>query len=325
MLKYLLLILALLAPLAPAQAQLSSGVDPLTVAIDRGDADRFAALFQATGGKPTAAQLQSAYLDGAGRGVAIFTPNRIENAATLARAVAADAERYRYAIATCLPLLDALTGEMRAIYLAYAGLVPDRALPAVHVVFGAGTSGGTANAEAQVLGLEVMCGPGTTPEQFLTAMRGMFAHETVHSWQQTQFDNVMYADPLLLFALREGVPDYLATLVTGAVPNAKRDAWATAKGQWLWDEFHRDRATVLASRTGQWDIGEPGQKAVRRWIGNYGSEPEGWPTEAGYWIGMTIAAAYVERAPDRRKAIAELIALKDPVAILKSSGLAPTS
>jgi hypothetical protein len=297
-------------------------VDPLTVTIERRDADRFAAIFAAHNGLPPAATLQSDYLDGAGPGVAIFTPYRIENAENLARAIAAESARYRYAIETCLPLLDGLTGEMRAIYLAYAGLVPNRPLPAVHVVFGAATSGGTASPTAQVLGLEVMCGPGTTPAQFQTAMRGMFAHETVHSWQTTKVSEKAMADPLLFYALREGVPDYLASLVTGEIPNAARDRWAREKGDWLWREFDRDRQIVRAGRIGKGDFNAAGRTAVRRWIGNFGSEPEGWPTEAGYWIGMTIAAAYVERAPDRRKAIDELIALDDPLAILTASGIA---
>ena len=44
------------------------------------------------------------------------------------------------------------------------------------------------------------------------------------------------------------------------------------------------------------------------------------PSEAGYWIGMRIAEAYVDRAPDKRAAMNELIELRDPVGILKASG-----
>lgn len=35
---------------------------------------------------------------------------------------------------------------------------------------------------------------------------------------------------------------------------------------------------------------------------------------------MRIAEAYVERAPDKRAAIRELLELRDPAAILKASG-----
>ena len=179
-----LLALTIVASQIPASAAAppGGGVDPLTADIDARDAQRFALLMQ-DGAVPTAELLQRAYLDGAGPGVKIFTPMRIVDAQRLARAVAARADNYRYAIKQCLPQLPALRSDLRAIYLAFAGLLPERPLPAIHVVFGAGNSGGTASLDAQVIGLEVICVPGTTPEQFRTKMRAFFAHETVHTWQ----------------------------------------------------------------------------------------------------------------------------------------------
>lgn len=99
---------ALLA--SPLQA---APVDPLTIQIDQTDADRFATLFRATGGKPTVEQIQERYLDGAGDGVRIFTPYRIENATTLAAAIAARPDNYRYAIETCLPLVTSMNAKLR--------------------------------------------------------------------------------------------------------------------------------------------------------------------------------------------------------------------
>ena len=110
------------ACLLVAGAARAAGVDPLTVEIDARDAQRFARLLDGDT-LPTAEQLQRGYLDGAGRGVAIFMPGRIESARNLARAVAAEPQRYRYAITHCLPLLSALQADLRAIYLAYAGPV----------------------------------------------------------------------------------------------------------------------------------------------------------------------------------------------------------
>ena len=63
--------------------------DPLTVEVETGDADRFAALFEETGGKPSAERLQQDYLDRGSYGVQVFTPNRIVDAANLARRIAA--------------------------------------------------------------------------------------------------------------------------------------------------------------------------------------------------------------------------------------------
>lgn len=287
--------------------------DPLTSRVNDDDARRFAALFEQAGGKPTAAQLQAGYLDNAGRGVAVFTPGRIESADNLAAAVASDAARYAYAIRTCLPLVEGLNGELRATYLGYRGLLPNRPLPAVHVVFGAGNSGGTASPDAQVMGLEVVCGPGTTPDQFKATMRAMFGHETVHSWQPAP-DKSQMKDLLLWAALREGVPDYLASLVTGRIPGPERDGWAREREAWVWSEFQKDRALIT-------DPEDPATEAVfRRWFANYGAAPVGRPSELGYWVGMRIAERYVAQAADKQAAIEELIALSNPQAILAASG-----
>ncbi|MCS0628512.1 hypothetical protein NX786_04085 [Telluria mixta] len=297
-------------------AVLAAGVDPLTADIDAHDAQRFADLMK-DGAVPTAAALQRGYLDGAGPGVKVFTPGRIRDAQHLAKAVANKPDVYRYAIRACLPQVPALRSDLRAIYLGFAGLLPERPLPAIDVVFGAGNSGGTASNDRQVLGLEVICPPGTTPEQFRTAMRGFFAHETVHTWQDEETPAAL-ADLLLSQALREGGADYLATLVTGAIPHQDRDAWARPQEARLWQAFQQDRQALKGSRD---DVNKLiASPHFRRWFVNCGSAPEGWPCEAGYWVGMRIAEAYVARASDKRAAIRELIELRDPAAILEASG-----
>jgi hypothetical protein len=297
-------------------AVLAAGVDPLTVDIDARDALRFANLMK-DGAVPTADALQRGYLDGAGPGVKVFTPApRIIDAQRLAKTVAAHPDSYRYAIRACLPQLPALRSDLRAIYLAFAGLVPERPLPAIDVVFGARTSGGTASDDRQVIGLEVTCPPGTTPEQFRTTMRGFFAHETVHTWQDGDTPAKL-ADFLLGQALTEGVADYLATLVTGAIPHPERDAWARPQEALLWQEFQRDREAIRGGGDVNRLVASP---HFRRWFANCGSAPAGWPCEAGYWIGMRIAEAYVAHASDKHAAIRELIELRDPAAILKASG-----
>jgi hypothetical protein len=303
----------------PAHAA-SERPDALTVKIDSADANRFAKLFKDNNGKPSAEQLQKLYLDGSGRGVAVFTPYLIQNAQNLATAIAAEPERYRHAIETCLPIIDSLNADLRSIYLAYQGLMPDKTLPTVHIVFGAGNSGGTAKPDAQVIGLEVMCGPGTSAESFRNVMRGMFAHETAHSWQKTELEPEMNADPLLLATLREGIADYLALTVTGKVPGEDRNVWAQPREAELWSQFNTDREIVKANRKGDWEYSETGLKTIKHWVWNYQSAPEGWPHEVGYWVGMKICAAYVDKATDKRQAIRELIELKDPAAILKASG-----
>jgi hypothetical protein len=309
--KYLALFILAFASTAYA------GEEPLRASVDTRDAERFAALFLA--GKVSAAELQTGYLDGAGRGVQIFTPHRIQSAENLAEQVSHRKADYAHAIATCLPVAESLNGELRAIYLAYRGLLPELPLPRVYLVFGAGNSGGTAQPDAQVLGLEVLCKEGTTESQFRAMMRRFFAHETVHTWQPTPGDTV--TDPLLLYALMEGVPDLLSELVTGLEPDPAREAWARPREAEIWRRFLEDREAAQSGDDSQ------SRAAIQRWFANAGQRfddlPEGWPGELGYWVGRNIARDYFSKAADQREALLRLISSLDPIGILQVSGYAP--
>lgn len=131
-----ILMAAALAVAAEGRRPPPSPADPLTVMIETEDADRFTALFDRTKGRPTAEQLQRDYLDPGSYGVQVFTPDRIQNAANLAAAVAARPEVYAKAIHVCLPIAKETTAELRATYLAFRGLFPDRALPHLYLVLG---------------------------------------------------------------------------------------------------------------------------------------------------------------------------------------------
>ncbi|WP_300530575.1 hypothetical protein [Maricaulis sp.] len=313
--------LAMLATTTAVQAQ---GVDPLDARIDSRDAHRFVDVFEAHAGAPTAQALQAGYLDGAGRGVEIFTPGRIGSAERLAEFIAANPEQYRRAIDVCLPLAEASNNDLRAIYLGLAGLLPEYELPEIHVVFGAGNSGGTAGPGAQVLGLEVICAVAQTPEDIRAAYRMFFAHETIHTLQ-TQDMAVLEIDPLLVASLWEGVPDYIASLVTGLPPSPERDSWAHEREAELWAEFQIDRAALIEAAANGLDMRSPTPEAmahVQRWLANYRSAPDGWPHEMGYWIGRRISEAYVAQAEDKHAAIRALLHLEDPVGILEASGYA---
>ena len=61
-------------------------------------------------------------------------------------------------------------------------------------------------------------------------------------------------------------------------------------------------------------------KAVNRWLHNYKSAPPGWPSEAGYWIGMRIWTAYYAAATDQHRAIRDMLKLNDPESTLRQSG-----
>lgn len=297
-------------------------VDPLTATIDYTDAQRFADLWRRAGGKPTADQIQSGYLAGAGRGVEIFTPGRIVDAANMARKIAANPALYDQAVRKCLPWVPASTADLRSIYLAIRGLFPDRPLPRIYIVVGGGNSGGTAGEGAQVLGLEVLCREAPTATQFRDLLREFFAHETVHTFQRQPARGETVAEPLLRQMLVEGGADYVASLVTGAVPKPERDAFGRAHEAQIWAQFVKDRPVANRSFTLGKGFSGDGETAFNRWFYSDMGLPPGWKPDMGYWLGMQIAKAYVERSSDPHEAIRRLMALDDPAAILERSGYA---
>lgn len=304
--------LALMLPASPSHAGENSlkPVDPLTVQIELEDAERFVALFERTGGAPTADQLQAEYLDPGSRGIAIFTPNRIGDANRLAEKIASNPAAYRKAIDECLPTVRAANADLRSIYLGLQGGLPDARLPQVYVLFGAGNSGGTAGPDAQVLGLEVLCRITENRDDLRRLLRHFFAHETVHSLQMQASEAPRSGDALLAAILAEGAADFIARLVTGIEPDIERAEWALPREPELWARMHEDIDIVRNN-------GEGAHAALRRWVGNYGSPPDGWPGELGYWMGMRIWERYWSAAGDKRLALQAMLSHDDPRRILE--------
>lgn len=290
--------------------------DPLAASIHTEDAERFSELFARNGSRPTADQLQTEYLDRGSAGIALFTPDRIVNAANLARAIAEKPELYRHAIEVCLPAAKAATADLRAIYLGYKGLLPHLDLPAVYVVFGADNSAGTAEPGAMVIGLEAACRGVEDASDMRRRLRSLFAHETVHTLQPEMREQ--QRRDLLIWALREGVADFIGSLVTGN--DDGRDQWGIPQEATLWRQFQSDRAMMLAHWPSGGEPDQEAQKAGMRWFWNQGNPPPGWPSEAGYWIGKRVASSYYDQATDKKKALQDLIAVDDPDRILDKSG-----
>lgn len=301
---------------SPVWAQ---NVDPLTAEVDDSAAQRFARLWHETDGNPTAPQLQSTYLLSRDRALEVFTPNRIVHAENLARNIAHAPAVYRDAVERCLPWIADTNAELRSVYLGLRGLLSNRPLPKIAVVVGANNSGGTATPGLQVIGLEVICRLSPTRDEFRAQMRQFFAHETVHTFQKELSQNARQ-DPMLAQALVEGVPDFVTSLVTAKVPNPVRDAWARDHEAWIWRQFQQDRAIVRAGTLENGNLSAEAEAALRRWFGNAGDPPSGWPSELGYWVGMRIADSYVAQAPDPHAAIDQLLDPVDPAAIVAASG-----
>lgn len=310
---------AVVAMASPLAAQ-----DPLEAVIDTSEADRFAALFVETEEKPSLEQIEADYLSQAGKGLALMQATRFGTAEALSDAIARSPATYRDAIQRCLPIVQSMEHDLRAIYLALSGLFPDETLPRVEVVIGAGTSAGIASPNVQVIGLETLCAASPTEAEFRNALRYFFAHEPVHSFQPLLDETTLGNDPLLTLALHEGVADMVAALVLGRLPDAERDAWAIARKEALFRQFHADRRLLRESvARGETlaTFSNEARAALGRWHFNHNRVTEDWRSDLGYWIGRQITSAYVEQAEDKRQVIQDLVGGMDPLTVLQASGL----
>ena len=293
--------------------------------VNTADADRFAVLFNETGGEPTVQQLETRYLQEAGSGLILLQRTRFGSADKLHAAIAAQPQKYQRAIEVCLPLAKRASDDLRTIYKEISVLLPDYDLPEVHAVIGAGTSAGTAQPGVQVLGLETICAAKQTQAEILETFRFFFAHETIHAFQGLPDTSVVAMDPLLYASIYEGTADYIATLVTGQVPDKERNSWAEANAEMLWSQYSSDRQTLKESsyQGGPFtDLPEEARAAFVRWHFNAGIAPEGWPVEAGYWIGRQIVSSYMENSNDPDADLRSLLTLQDPEAVLQRSKFA---
>jgi hypothetical protein len=269
------------------------------------DAERFAALLGDGVAVPDAARLQSAYLDHGTAGVRLFTPHRIRDSATLARAVAAEPALYRRAAALCLPVARRLRSEAERLIARIGELLGQPGSAPVFVVFGAGNSGGTADTQGLVLGLEVICRDAADAAQAEQLLKDFVAHEMVHV-HQARVGTVQSDSDLLRQSLVEGVADLVMQLAGGgnSLADAERSRYGHGHEARLWREF------VVAAEGGQ---------GLAGWLYGPSGEP-GRPPDMGYWIGRRIGEAYLARAGDRAAALRTLLELRDPQAILRDSG-----
>jgi uncharacterized protein YjaZ len=127
----------------------------------------------------------------------------------------------------------------------------------------------------------------------------LVTHELIHNNQQP------YGGTLLSAAIREGMADFIAELVTGSLgTNARLHAYGNAHEHALWQAFRREMQAP----------------ATKNWLYNTVQETSSRPCDLGYYIGYKICQAYYKRAVDKQRAVADMLAVGDYPAFLQQSG-----
>lgn len=294
-----LAILAVLSTLVPAAANAEGGREP---DIRTADVDLFYRIFDAAAGHPTAAVLQRDYIDGGSPGVREFIKERIVSADRLAARIEEKPDVYRRA-RSCASALPEAKGRLKTGFRKLAALYPQSRFPPVTILIGRNSSGGTTGPSGALIGLEVVCATVQPDETVADRLTHLIAHEYGHV-QQHEED---FPHPTVLEAsLIEGTAELVAQLSTGRIANHHLIAWTKGREKDVGEAFLRD-----ADKTD-----------LSAWLYNGIGDPTK-PGDLGYWQGWRIARAYYDRAKDKKAALADLIALKDPKGILAASGWTP--
>ena len=136
------------------------------------------------------------------------------------------------------------------------------------------------------------CGP-------VTNMPNLVTHEMIHNVQQRSDGTLLSA------AVREGMADFIAELVTGSLGNnARLHVYGNAHEQQLWLAFQQEMHGTY----------------TKNWLANSEQETLEKPCDLGYYIGYKICQSYYARATNKKQALADMLTTKDFQAFLKQSG-----
>jgi uncharacterized protein YjaZ len=233
------------------------------------------------------------YLKPGSPGVQAFTKGRIENAASLLSTVRQRKEEYVKARENSLKMLEN-EKQCRASFMALKYLYPKAVYPTVYFVIGRFNSGGHSNPKGLIIGAEMIQS---------AAVPYMVAHELIH-YQQDSIPKKSLN--LLAACINEGSADFIAELISGGGPNKQTHNYGNAHEPKLWNEF----VSIMDDREDSHD-----------WMYNY-KPKNGYPPDLGYWIGYRITEAYYEKSTDKKKAISDILHIKDFGKFLDDSGYA---
>lgn len=262
--------------------------------------------------------VQTLYLDRAGEGLQKFMGKRDLKA----EYYVANFRRYPAFWASLRQSTDRIpqyTATIEAVFDRYRQAFPDFEEPAVCLAIGVMSTGGTIDKGWILLGAEIVLADSTvekselnewlksvTPEKVQVAE--FVAHETVHLLQPRGFAYFWGTrrHRLLTQSIHEGAADFIAKTVAGSTINKNIYDYGEQHEAVLWEAFQKEM------------LGND----ISRWLYN-GNSTSGRPGDLGYFVGYKICESYYNHAPDKAKALQEIISIKNYKRFVKKSGYDP--
>ena len=266
------------------------------------DVARFYNIYDAAHGRPTAQELQRDYIDRGSPGLHHLAKIRNVTGETIAKAIAAHPQIFDDA-KRCMLVLPRVRARVVAALRKFGRLYPEVQFPPVTVAISRGKPAGVADASGVIIGLEASC----AVTYLNSNVEDRFVHEIAHEYthvQQALRSPALYnnSKPSVLQAsLIEGAADFVATLITGETA------------------FHSPYAPTDKAQDKQVEtkfVADKDKTDLSQWIDN-GTLTT--PGDLGYWVGYRIVKSYYEHAADKRKALRDIIEMRNAKAFLAKS------
>ncbi len=271
------------------------------------DVASFYQLYDATGGHPTADQLQH-YLDTGSDGLHILARERNVTGSRIAAAIAKYPEFYANARG-CMAVLPRVKQRLTVALATFSGLYPEMVNQPVTIAVGRTKPVGIADASGVMIGLEGLCAVTWSGSNVEDHFVHTISHEYGHV-QQAHAAPDFYNNPnptVLQRSLIEGAAELTAELISGAPAEVASSAFTERT-----NGHEKEIETKFVADEDKTDLSA--------WLDNSTFEK---PGDLGYWVGYRIVKSYYQLAADKRQALREIYAMTDAKAFLAKSGWYP--
>ncbi|MCH8290967.1 hypothetical protein IH992_07705 [Candidatus Poribacteria bacterium] len=119
---------------------------------------------------------------------------------------------------------------------------------------------------------------------------GIVAHELIHAQQRSRGSD----EKLLAQSIIEGSADFIGEIISEQNFDSHLKVYGDAREPELWEAFKR----------------EMHDKNVSNWLYNAASAKDR-PADLGYYIGYKICESYYNRAKNKKRAIEDILTIKD--------------